>query len=148
MAHLLLTLTANQLLNRTMFKQRLYVYDDKMVYRTRNFIKVKEVTTSYNHISQVHIDSGIFFATIEIINTGGLESITIRHVNKRDAKRTKDIIDKKVHFAHSKVTSIEPKGETVHDIEKSLSRLKELLNKGKISDKEFKVRRGELLRKL
>ena len=150
MSHLLLEIKANKYLNRTMFPHRLYVYDDKVVYKQRKLIKITETTISYNHMSQVDISRGLFFASLEIINTGGVKDILIRHVGKRKAMAAKRIIDQKIHNIHA--TSKHPESNKfreaseIETLEKNLNRLKELHSKGRITSREHEKRKKKLLK--
>jgi hypothetical protein len=110
----------------------------------------EEVTVSYSHVSQVNLIKDLFFAHLEIINTGGTENILIRYVGKRKGSEAKKIIDAKIHTTHG---AYEPHqgqdhqqangqdyqpshSEQVVD-SKTLVRYKDLLNQGRISKTEY-----------
>ena len=147
MANLLLVIKGNRIKNGSIFAHQLLIYDDLMVFKKRGLITRHEVTISYNHISQVYLTRGLIFSTIEIINTGGIESIFIKHVLNGQAYQAKKTIDKKIHYAHEKDKNrVEERGLEIQNLEASLNRLKELLNKGKITSREYNKKREKLLK--
>lgn len=154
MSTLLYDLKANRIMNKTFFVHHLKVYDNNMVMERRRLPFHKEETTiSYSHVSQVNLIKDLFFAHLEIINTGGVENILIRYVGKKKGKEAKNIIDAKIHVTHG---AYAPKHgqddyhqgghvdlnlgqlnqEQLID-EKALIRYKDLLNQGRISTKEY-----------
>ncbi len=161
MSHLLLTIEASKVMNRAVFAHKLFVYDNKLVYRARTYlIRVTEVTISYNHVAQVYLVRGIYFASLEIINTGGTKDIVIKYIPAKQALHAKRIIDAKIHGLsdepfikagdQKETFSIRKreKGKDIHldEVEKSLSRLNELLLRKRISKKEFEKKRKEVLK--
>lgn len=153
MPTLLVKLQGNRSLNRTIHPPRLYVYDNKLVYRKRNFIKVREFSIPYNQISQVNIINGIFFAEIVVLTTG-VEYIKIRYVSKSKTKLAKKIIDQKMYDLHYGDKNKREDPEMMHytkmvnEFENGLSRLNELISSHKITKKEFIKKRKALLKKL
>lgn len=145
MSNLLLHLVGNMSLNRTIFPPHLYIYDDLLIYKKRYLLKSKEITISYNQISQVNLIKGVIFAELDVVTTGD-ESLVVRFITKTSASQAKKIIDQKIYHAHAKHRPEDTKilGE-VKSFEKTISRLKELLNKGIISQKEFEKKRLEAL---
>lgn len=152
MSNLLLEIKANKYLNRTMFPHRLYIFDDKVVYKTRGLFRISETTISFNHMSQVDVTRGIFFASLEIINTGGVKDILIKHVRKSKAMKAKSIIDQKIHHIHNAANHPEQSRYAAESLiektEKDLNRLKELLLKEKLTQKEYNKRRNKVLKNL
>lgn len=157
MSALLYDLKANRFMNKTFFTHHLKVYDHSMVLERRRLpFRKEEVTVSYSHVSQVNLNKDLFFAHLEIINTGGFENILIRYVGKRKGSEAKKIIDAKIHSTHGAYAphggfenagtgdiDARPAGtEQVID-SKTLVRYKDLLNQGRISKKEY----GDLLQK-
>ena len=150
---LLYDLRANRLMNKTFFVHHLKIYDHSMVYEQRRFPFYKDETTvSYSHVSQVNLTKNLFFANLEIINTGGFENILIKSVGKRSASEAKNIIDAKIHSTHSTYaphkaedTHAEPGTRVVDN--KALVRYKDLLNQGRISKKEYNKLLKESLRR-
>ncbi|HSX39131.1 MAG TPA: hypothetical protein VLI92_00890 [Candidatus Saccharimonadales bacterium] len=148
MSHLLLKLVANPTMNRTIFPARLFVYDDALIFRKRSLIRIRETTIAYSHIVQVNLIRGIFFARLEIINNG-VENIDLKFVSKSLASKAKKLIDQKIYFAHAKEKADQPiTSITVNDVEKSLNRLKELLSKGVIGQREYEKRRDKYLKRM
>lgn len=150
----LLKLQGNRSLNRTIFEPSVNVYDTKIVHRKRSLFKINETSIPYNHIAEVNVIQGIFFAEFSIYTTSKKE-ITLRWVSKSKAKKAKDIIDHKVYEAHHKKiddthqgTSASIKVSTIGSYEKSLNRLEELLQQKRISRHEFAKRQKELLKKI
>lgn len=148
MSILLLELTGNPTCNRTVWPPHLSVYDDLLIYKKRSWFIVREITISYNQIARVTLTKGIFFATLEI-ETTGTDNIRIKFILKGKASQAKSIIDQKIYRSHAKHAPAPDKesGEVV-SYEKSLSRLKELLNKERISQREFNKKKDELLKKV
>ena len=151
MSALLYDLKANRLMNKTFFTHHLKVYDHAMVFERRRMpFHKEEVTVSYSHVSQVNLIKDLFFAHLEIINTGGTENILIRYVGKRRGSEAKRIIDAKIHTTHGAYAPHQgrdfqegsnadgPAGLTEQIIDnKSLVRYKDLLNQGRISKIEY-----------
>lgn len=162
MAHELLEIEASRTMNKTMFHHKLHIYENKMVYRAREkFIRVIEITISYNHVAQVYLTKGIYFATLEIINTGGVKDIIIKYVPKSKAEQAKRIIDSKIHMLKKdpfqsdtqEIKSLSGKNSKhreveVEPVEQALSRLDELLIRRKISKKEYDKKRKSILKNL
>jgi|SRR3989344_3384730 len=146
MPNLLLKLVGSSTFNRTIFPPHLFLYDDVMIYRKRGFFKVREVTIAYSHIVQVNLVRGIFFARLEIVNTG-VDNIIVKYVSKAQAAKAKRVIDQKIYYSHAKEKSDqEMTPVNVHNFEKSLNRLKELVNKGLITQREYNIRREKYLK--
>lgn len=149
MSNLLLKVKGNRMLNMRLFAPILLVYDDLVVFRTRGIIKINELTLSYNQIAQVNLNRGLIFGTLEIINSGGVGTIEIKHVPKWDAKKAKAIIDQKIYKVHSREDHKETSDPAhVHKVEKSIIRLTELFNRGRITKKEFQRKKVEILKKI
>jgi hypothetical protein len=135
-------------LNRTMWPPFLYIYDDLLIYRKRNWFRVREATISYNQVSGVETTHGIFFAKIEIYSTG-IENIIIKFVYKNEAKQAKRIIDQKIFHSHAKhQTTPAANIDSTKNYEHGVNRLKELLAKRMITEKEFEARRKDLLKQV
>lgn len=131
-----------------MWPPYLYVYDDLLIYRKRKWFKLREATISYNQISGVETTHGIFFATIEIYSTG-IENIKIRFVSKSIARQAKKIIDQKIFHSHAKHQTTPPANiDSTKNYELGVNRLKELLAKDMITEKEFENRRKDLLKQV
>lgn len=144
---LIIKIGGNKYVNHSFFRPYLYIYDDIMVYTKRKHVFwVDEITMPYNHIAQVNLHKGIIFSKLEIVLSGGSNVVTVKGIWNRPAKRTKKIIDNKVYHTHNKQnTHDESKLNVVESVERSLSRLKELHRKEKISKKEFEKRRAQIL---
>jgi hypothetical protein len=140
----------NKYVNHSFFRPFLFLYDDLIVYRKRRKVfYVDEVSVSYNHIVQVNIHTGLWFAKLEII-TPGSDDVTIKGVWKKPATRAKTIMDQKIYQAHSKKFGLvdENINHQISDVEKNIQRLKELHAKGKISKKEYEKKKKQLLKKI
>ncbi len=131
-----------------MFRHKLFMYDDKMVFKTRTLFKISEVTVSYNHISQVFLTRGLVFGTLEIINTGGVKDIVIKAIPKKEAVKVKKIIDKKIHQVHASPDIVKSGKQNLVNVEKSLNRLEELFRREKITEKEYNKKRKKVLSNL
>ncbi|MFC1622208.1 hypothetical protein ACFL13_02385 [Patescibacteria group bacterium] len=148
MSVLLLKLFGNRSFNRMIFRPKLFIYSDKLVYKKRHLLSHEEFSITYNHVVQVNLRKLIlFFAHIDIVNSSG-DHVMVTFVPKKDAIKAKDIIDGKIYQAHVKEKS-KHTGHTkkVVDFEKSLKRLRELVQRGRISEREYKKKRNQLLKK-
>jgi hypothetical protein len=146
MSTLLIELIGSPEFNRTIWPPHIFVYDDLLIYRKRSWFKVREITISYNQIARVTLTRGILFSRLELETTGS-DNILIKYVSKSKAKYAKTIIDQKIYRSHAKHSTIPDKNEgEVSSYEKSINRLNELLNTGRISKKEFESKRKQLLK--
>lgn len=153
MSNLLLKVKMNRIRAHTIFPQSLSIFEDVITFRKRKWFSVDEMTITYNHIAQSNLQQGVFFSTIEITTSGGgSENPSIRCVLNKDAKKAQKIIEQKIYRAHATNHDKEEfkaeKETEVLKMEKSLSRLKELLLKGKISEKEFEKKRKAAMKAL
>lgn len=151
MTNLILKINGNKYVNHSFFRPFLYIYDDKIIYTKRHHIfKVDEVTMSFEHIARVSIHRGILFSKIEIMTSGGEGHVTMKGVWNKTAKKTKKLIEQKIFSSHNKShTSHNVSVQSdIHSFEKSLTRLRELLHRGKITQKEFDKRRNDLVKEL
>jgi len=147
MSHLLYSIWGHPLYNGTIFPPRLELYDEAIIYKRRGLFYLNEFTLPYSHIVQVNLHKGIIFASLEIV-TSGIQNLSIRYVLKGNAVKAKKLIDKKIYYALAKERTKEVhQPEGIHVYEKSLQRLNELLNQGKISKSEFEKKRKELFKK-
>ncbi len=150
MSTLLLKISGSKTFNKTIFAPYIFIYDDILLYRKRKLFSVTEITVAYSHIAEVNLKRGVFFAALEI-NTTAQKTIIVRYLNKGLASHAKKIIDQKIHFAHAKhkpESEVTAHQNQVSEMEKSLNRLNELYNKGKISEKEFNSSRKQLLERI
>ncbi len=147
MPHLLYSIWGHPIYNKTIFPPRLELYDEAVIFRKRGLFYVNEFTLPYSHIVQVNLHKGIIFASLEIV-TSGIQNLELRYVFKDYASKAKKLIDKKIYYALAKERPKEThQPEGIHIYEKSLDRLKELLNQGKITKSEFERKRREILKK-
>ena len=152
MSSLLYKIQRNRLRARTLFNATLEVYEDYVVIKKRIWFNLHEVTISFNHIAQANIIKGPFFSTLEIVSSGGYENAAIKYVLNKHAKKAKSIIDQKIYRMHQKQDGKRKfehhEDHQIEKFEKSLSRLKELQARGKISKKEFDQKRKRLLKRV
>jgi len=148
MSILLLELRGHWTLNRTIWPPHLFIYDDLLTYRKRRWFIVKEITISYNQIAQATLHSGILFSHLEIVTTG-TDDIIIRYISTKLGKKAKKILDQKLYHAHAKLhPEVELDQSKMNVYEKGLNRYKELLNRGKITKKEYERKKKDLLKKI
>ena len=146
MSTLLIELKGSPELNRTIWPPRIFVYDDLIIYKKRNWYKLREITISYHQIARVTLTRGLFFSHLELETTGD-DKIVVKYISKSKGKYAKTIIDQKIYKSHAKHASLPDKNEDeVSAYEKSVNRLNELLNTGRINKKEFESKRKELLK--
>ena len=148
MSTLLMHLHGSRELNHTIWPPNLYIYDDLLIYKKRRWLRMNEVTISYSHIVRVDLDKGLFFANLNIV-TSADESVLIKFILRAKAAKAKKIIDQKIYGALAKhKVEGDPDIAGSQNYEKSLNRLHELLNRGRISKGEFTRKRADLLKKL
>jgi hypothetical protein len=82
-------------MNMEVFHRTLYIYDQHIIFKHRNWLRKYETTIPYTHVSKFFLTEGIFFSEIEIVAPGLKESITLKYVPKRGARISKFIIDEK-----------------------------------------------------
>ncbi len=146
MSILLIELIGNPEFNKTIWPPHIYVYDDLIIYKKRSWFKLKEITISYNQIARVTLIRGILFSHLEL-ETTGTDNIVVKYISKSKGKYAKTIIDQKIYKSHAKHATIPDKNEgEVSAYEKSINRLNELLNTGRITEKEFERKRKDLLK--
>lgn len=148
MSTLLIELKGSPEFNRTIWPPHLFIYDDLIIYKKRSWFRHREITISYNQIARVTLTNGILFAGIELETTGA-DKIIVRFVSKSKSAYAKTIIDQKIYRSHAKHAVAPDKNESeVNSYEKSVQRLKELLNSGRITEREFEAKRRDLLKDL
>ena len=139
----------NRIKAHNIFPRSLKIYDDLLLFKIRKWFNVDENTITYNHIAQVSLKNGVWFSTIQIITSGGFDNPLIPHILKKHAKKAKGIIEEKVqrtHISGPDKEEFEAREDTkLIEYEKSLSRLKELNRRGRISDNEFEKKKKKLL---
>lgn len=143
---LLYHLDASRTMNMEIFHQTIFVFDQHITYKHRNFIRKFETTIPFTHISKFFLTEGIIFSDIEIVAPGLKESIKLRFVSKRGARIAKFLIDEKTKAFGGKASSKDL--ENIDKIEKYVSRLYELKKERKISLNELYKRREIFLKKI
>ncbi|MDC0449097.1 hypothetical protein OAL67_00620 [bacterium] len=147
MSVLLLHVKGMRIYNLSFFAPHLYLYDDFLVYRRRHWLVVKEMTISYNQIAQVNLHKILYLAHLDIRSTG-TDAFTVKFIYTPQAVKAKKIIDQKVHRAHTRGRKQTGTEKHVADFEKSVNRLRELVHRGHINEREYKQRKKHLLKKL
>lgn len=138
----------NKYANHSFFRPYLSVYEDMIVYTKRHHILLlDEITIPYAQIARVTLHKGVIFSKLEFAMAGGGESIFMKGVWNRPARKIKLLIDDKIyheqnkqHFKHGTDRHI------MEDINQSLGRLKELLATDRITEKEYEKQKRELLK--
>lgn len=146
MSLLIYNLHASRTMNMEVFHQTLYIYDQQIIYKHRNWIRKFETTIPYTHVSKFFLTEGIFFSDVEIVAPGLKESIKLRFVPKRGARIAKFLIDEKTKAFGGKATEDDLKN--IDKIEKYMKRLYEHKKEKKIDDKELYERREIFLKKI
>jgi hypothetical protein len=81
------------------------------------------------------------------LETTGADNIVVKFISKTKGKYAKTIIDQKIYRSHAKHATAPDKNESeVMSYEKSINRLNELLNTGRITQNEFDSKKKEMLR--
>lgn len=152
MSNLLLEVKTNLMRAHTIFGSSLKIYEDYLTLRRRVWFNVEEVTMTTSNIAQVNLITGIFFSTIQIINSSGAEDVKIRHVWNPSARKAKAILDQKLQQSYAAGIDDREFGDSVKtslgDFEKSLNRMRELVRKGKMTENEYEQKRQKMLREL
>ena len=148
MTKLLLKIKGNRIFNRTIFAPNIYILDDLVTYRRRKWLTVREVSISYNQVAQVNLITGIIFSQLDIITTS-TDNIEIKFIPKKEAKKAKKLLDRKVHIAHRSKhgSNLTEEHKEMQGLEKSFRRLEELFDKGRISKRDFEKRKRQLIGK-
>ena len=152
MSNLLLEVKTNLMRAHTIFGSTLRIYDDYLTLRRRKWFNVEEVTMTTSNVVQVNLVAGVFFSTIQIVNSSGAQDVRIHHVWKPSAKKAKAILDQKLQ--QELVAGIDerefrqPTQTYLGDYEKSLNRMRELVRKGKMTESEYERRRQRMLKEL
>jgi hypothetical protein len=145
---LLLELVGDPTFNRTIWPVHIKIYDDLIIYKKRTWFILREITISYNQIARVTLSKGLLFGFLEIETTGA-DKIVVKYVSKTKANQAKAIIDQKIYRSHAKHNpGQEKESPEIATYEKSVSRLKELLNRGSLTVGEFERKKKELLKKI
>lgn len=148
MSTLLIELKGSPEFNRTIWPPHLFIYDDLIIYKKRSWFKLREITISYNQIARVTLTKTIFFSHMELETTGA-DNIIVKYISKSKGSYAKTIIDQKIYRSHAKHATAPDKNESeVLSYEKSINRLNELLNTGRITEKEFDSKKKEMLKSL
>lgn len=136
----------------TIFPKSLKIYTDYVVFRKRSWFTVEEVTMTTSNIVQAHLKKGLFFSTLEVMNSSGADIAEIKHVWNPHAIKAKQILDQKLYQMHTAGTNRGEVENTPHEqldsLEKTLNRMKELVARGKISQREFEQKRQKLLKQV
>ena len=136
----------------TIFPKSLKIYTDYVIFRNRHWFSVEEITVATSNIIQVHLKKGILFSALMIMNSSGSDVAEIKHVWNPRAVKAKQILDQKLYQIHTAVFDRKEFENAPHEqldnFEKTLSRLKELVQRGKITQKEFEQRRQGMLKKV
>lgn len=143
-------LQGNKYVNHSFFRPYLFIYDNMLVYKKRRWVFfTDEITVSYNHVVQVNLHKGIWFAKLDVVNTGA-ENVTIKGVWRGPATKAKKVMDQKIYEVHNKEHRMLHPGEhhPIARFEKNLRRLKELVRKGKISRKEYEKKKKRFLKEI
>ena len=152
MSNVLLEVKTNLMRAHTIFGSNLRIYDDYLTLRRRKWFNVEEVTMTTSNIAQVNLIAGVFFSTIQIVNSSGAQDVKIHHVWKPMARKAKAILDQKLQQEH--VAGIDerefgqPQQTDLGDYEKSLNRMRELVRKGKMTETEYERKRQKMLREI
>lgn len=152
MSNIIYKVNKNRIRAHTIFRSTLTIYEDYIVFWNRFWLTTKEITITYKQIAQVNITKGIWFSRLHIISSGGYEEAEIKCVLNKKAIRAKRIIEQKLHRSHAPTKQRkEFKHKKIYKIdklEKSLNRLRELVNKGKLTEREYEKKRKKMLKSI
>lgn len=151
MSNLIFEIGTYRLRAHTIFKSTLKIYEDFIVFRKRKWFTVQEITIPYNQIAQANLVSGVFFSMLQIIDSGGSDGVSLNYVLNKQAKKAKKLLDQKIYRYHvtgGDKRQFEAKPHALDSFEKSLSRLHELMLKGKISERDFEKKKRNLIKSL
>ncbi|MBS4026143.1 MAG: hypothetical protein KGZ96_10785 [Clostridia bacterium] len=77
-------------------KQELLVKDDGVKCELAEGLKLTKTTIPYEQISQVNLYSGLTTADLELVNTSSYGNLTIRALDKAEAKEAKRLIEERI----------------------------------------------------
>ncbi|MBI2414539.1 hypothetical protein HYV31_01690 [candidate division WWE3 bacterium] len=149
MSNLIYEIKTNKIRAGAIFDTILRIHEDFIVLWSRHWFTVNEYTITYKHIVRAHLIKRIFFSNLQIMDSTGNENAIIKHVWNSDAIKAKKLIDQKINLVHSSEMNrkeLESRGVAeIDNLEKSLGRLKELVAKGRLSEKEYEKRKKTML---
>jgi len=138
---ILMTVTGSKLLSNT-WKQELKIGEDGIYGETLAIGKRVKMHLPYENIAQVNISRGVLSADIEIINKGGSGNLVVKAINKKEAEKAKELIEKK----RAKIQST--KKVQYHDNNSSANEIKklaELRDQKIITEEEFQAKKKQVL---
>src|ERR1700730_13319472 len=102
MSELLMKLQSNMILAADIRPSVLYLYDDKLCYFGNvGVLGGQEMSLNYDQVAQVNQHRGLIEGSLEIINSGGRNTILISHVTNSEAERAKTIIEQRANLARA-----------------------------------------------
>jgi hypothetical protein len=104
--------------------------------------KITAKSLPFEQIAQVIVVNGAFASSIKIINTGGNSSIFIEPVDKKEAKKFKELVEAKIQ-EKKLVPSVQ-----VVSIADEIKKFSDLKNQGILTEEEFNSKKTELLAKI
>ncbi len=137
-------------------------------FRRRNWYLISSNTQTFNfqHIIGIDVDKHVFGATI-IVRTAGSSDVLVYGISKKQANEIKEFCLLHIHAnsrsaatevlrktivttsetsTHAIVTAVEsPKQNTNISVADELNKLKELLDKGIITQQEFDIQKNKLI---
>ena len=109
MSELLMKLQSNKLLAADLRPSVLYIYDDKLAYYSNvGAIGGQETYLNYDQVAQVNLHRGFIEGTLEIVNSGGRNSIRIEHVTNDEAEKAKALIEQRAFLARQGTSNTLP----------------------------------------
>jgi Short C-terminal domain/Bacterial PH domain len=102
MSELIIKVQSNMVLAADLRPSVLYIYDDRIAYFSNIGVTGgQETYINYDQIAQVNQLRGFIESSLEIINTGGQQSVTIEHLTNNEAQRAKETIEQRANLART-----------------------------------------------
>jgi hypothetical protein len=131
----LMRLSASKILSNS-WKQEMVITDIGVETEILQTGSREKKSLPYEKIAQVVVRNGALAATLELVNIGGSDNITLTGVNKKEAAKAKTLIE-------SKINPIP--GRTPINAADEIKKFKELLDSGAITQEEFDAKKKQLL---
>lgn len=130
-------LSGSKILTNT-WKQELQVREDGVYGEILVIGKRIKMHLPYENIAQVNISRGILASDMTIINKGGTDNLTIKALNKAQAEKAKELIQKKIEEVKLQSGN---NTNTVISGADEIAKLADLKDKGILTEDEFQAKK-------
>jgi hypothetical protein len=141
MANVLMRVSGSIWLSNS-WKQELVITEDAVQGEVIKGGKRIKMHLPYDRIAQVNLVRGVFSATLELVNKGGTDNLTVEGLNKGEAEEAKNLIEAKIR---SELRAQSVAGRAPQTVADELRKLAELRDQGIITEVEFQAQKAKLL---